>query len=152
MKRKAFRSVLLVFLLIISLFLISPVSLAHSGGTDEEGGHNSPDGYHYHHGYPAHQHPNGECPYDFDDNVDHRERSSDSSDSISTQSNKSSFLSTLLQLLTIFAIFFISFGLPAIIGSLFCKNTSKIGCFSWIIFLLLLAGYAYCMKENIFWF
>lgn len=39
---------------------------AHSGGTDWRGGHNdnSTGGYHYHHGYPEHQHSNGICPYD----------------------------------------------------------------------------------------
>lgn len=38
---------------------------AHSGKTDASGGHNSPSGYHYHcGGYPAHQHPNGVCPYE----------------------------------------------------------------------------------------
>lgn len=44
-------------------------SYAHSGRTDSSGGHyNHTTGeYHYHHGYPAHQHPNGVCPYDFDD-------------------------------------------------------------------------------------
>lgn len=38
---------------------------AHSGGTDSSGGHydRSTGEYHYHHGHPAHQHPNGICPY-----------------------------------------------------------------------------------------
>lgn len=48
------------------LILISPV-FSHSGRTDSNGGHNGPGGYHYHHGYPEHQHINGVCPYDFDD-------------------------------------------------------------------------------------
>jgi hypothetical protein len=45
-----------------ALPIISPL---HSGGTDGAGGHydHSTGEYHYHHGYPAHQHPNGECPY-----------------------------------------------------------------------------------------
>lgn len=39
---------------------------AHSGGTDANGGHynRSTGEYHYHHGYPAHQHVDGVCPYD----------------------------------------------------------------------------------------
>lgn len=39
---------------------------AHSGRTDAQGGHydRSTGEYHYHHGYPAHQHPNGVCPYE----------------------------------------------------------------------------------------
>jgi hypothetical protein len=41
------------------------LSFAHSGRTDGKGGHhdNINGGYHYHHGYPAHDHPNGTCPY-----------------------------------------------------------------------------------------
>jgi hypothetical protein len=37
--------------------------------TDGNGGHyNSSTGeYHYHHGYPAHSHTNGVCPYEYDD-------------------------------------------------------------------------------------
>lgn len=42
---------------------------AHPGRTDSNGGHwdNSTGEYHYHHGYEAHQHPDGICPYDYDD-------------------------------------------------------------------------------------
>lgn len=36
------------------------------GRTDSNGGHYSADGYHYHHGYSAHQHPNGICGYETD--------------------------------------------------------------------------------------
>lgn len=51
-------------LLAVLLLLASP-ALAHSGRTDSQGGHyNRRTGeYHFHHGYPAHQHPNGVCPY-----------------------------------------------------------------------------------------
>ena len=51
---------------IIILFLPC-ISFAHSGGTDDSGGHNSPTGYHYHHGHPAHSHSGGVCPYNYDD-------------------------------------------------------------------------------------
>lgn len=54
--------------LILLLLFILPVSaLAHPGGTDANGGHHDGSEYHYHHGYPAHQHTNGVCPYNFDD-------------------------------------------------------------------------------------
>ena len=58
------RIILISFLL--ALFIIS-VSYAHPGRTDANGGHydNSTGEYHYHHGYPAHQHPNGVCPYSY---------------------------------------------------------------------------------------
>lgn len=46
----------------LSVFL---TAYGHSGGTDKNGGHyNRQTGeYHYHHGYPEHQHYNGVCPY-----------------------------------------------------------------------------------------
>lgn len=54
---------------LLSVLLLSlPVS-AHSGRTDSAGGHHDNKNvsglgpYHYHHGYPAHLHPNGVCPY-----------------------------------------------------------------------------------------
>lgn len=53
---------LMTLLLII---LVTNTVLSHSGKTDSSGGHyNSSTGeYHYHHGYSAHQHPGGVCPY-----------------------------------------------------------------------------------------
>ncbi|WP_374045395.1 YHYH domain-containing protein [uncultured Anaerotruncus sp.] len=55
---------------LLSILLLSlPVS-AHSGRTDSAGGHRDNKNasglgpYHYHHGYPAHLHPNGVCPYE----------------------------------------------------------------------------------------
>lgn len=56
------RKIILCSLLIILCF--PTASLAHSGGTDAYGGHDSPNGYHYHHGYPAHIHYHNICPYD----------------------------------------------------------------------------------------
>ena len=65
--------------LAISLFLflaILPITAyAHSGGTDASGGHydRSTGEYHYHHGYPAHDHYDmdgdgiPDCPYDFNE-------------------------------------------------------------------------------------
>ena len=60
MKRK-----IALFLLLLTLLCIP--AAAHSGGTDENGGHinHSTGEYHYHHGYPAHQHDGGVCPYSF---------------------------------------------------------------------------------------
>lgn len=53
--------------LILALFVSS--ASAHAGKTDANGGHyNRATGeYHFHHGYSAHQHTGGVCPYDFDD-------------------------------------------------------------------------------------
>lgn len=86
------RKRLLAFLLAF-LLLLSPTVLAHSGKTDANGGHydRSTGEYHYHHGYPAHQHYDMDgdgvvdCPYDFDDKTDHSSRS-DSGSSYDVQS------------------------------------------------------------------
>ena len=72
---KQFLAAVLVAVLVIP----SPV-LAHGGRTDASGGHTdrSTGEYHYHHGYSAHQHPNGVCPYNFDDQTDHSSGTSSS--------------------------------------------------------------------------
>lgn len=63
--RKAMRYSISVLVFICLVLSISFVSSAHSGRTDSAGGHydRSTGEYHYHHGYSAHQHPNGVCPY-----------------------------------------------------------------------------------------
>ena len=50
--------------LLFAAFFCTTV-LAHSGGTDANGGHydRTTGEYHYHLGYPAHQHEGGVCPY-----------------------------------------------------------------------------------------
>ena len=75
MKRKILSA---VALLIAILCIPAAVAFAHPGRTDSSGGHyNRETGeYHYHHGYPAHQHPNGVCPYDFDDATEESSESS----------------------------------------------------------------------------
>lgn len=53
-------------LTVIAIIIICVVtSTAHPGRTDGQGGHHvsGTSEYHYHHGHPAHQHPNGVCPY-----------------------------------------------------------------------------------------
>lgn len=71
MKLRIITSITLIVLIIFNLSL--PV-LAHSGKTDANGGHydSSTGEYHYHHGYPEHQHTNGKCPYDYDDKTNHQ--------------------------------------------------------------------------------
>lgn len=54
---------------VLVLTAIMPVGLAHSGRTDSSGGHHDYKNksglgsYHYHHGYSAHLHTGGYCPY-----------------------------------------------------------------------------------------
>lgn len=54
-----------IILAILTVLLLFSSALAHPGDTDSKGGHynRSTGEYHYHHGYPEHQHPNGVCPY-----------------------------------------------------------------------------------------
>lgn len=53
-----------IVLCAVILFIIP--AYAHSGMTDANGGNYERGEYHCHNGYPAHQHVNGKCPYDFD--------------------------------------------------------------------------------------
>jgi cobalamin biosynthesis Mg chelatase CobN len=80
------RIVFIVSLLVAAL-LLAVTAWAHSGRTDSRGGHtnHSTGEYHYHHGYSAHQHPNGVCPYDSDDETN--EPSSDSKNKIESNKN-----------------------------------------------------------------
>lgn len=64
------RTVRDIAVVVLSLCLCMPgAALAHSGRTDANGGHRDNKNasglgsYHYHHGYGAHLHPGGVCPY-----------------------------------------------------------------------------------------
>ena len=63
------KKALCIIVATIYIFSFAVLCFAHSGRTDSSGGHkdSSTGEYHYHHGYPAHQHKNGNCPYNFDD-------------------------------------------------------------------------------------
>lgn len=74
-RKKGFVMRRIFFLFCSFLLLFSCSASAHPGRTDAQGGHydNSTGTYHFHHGYPAHQHTNGICPYDYDDATVHHE-------------------------------------------------------------------------------
>lgn len=76
----------ILWVIIIIVLLLCASSAAHPGRTDEDGGHrDSGTGeYHYHHGYPAHQHENGVCPYNYDDRTGWNSGSASSSKSTKT--------------------------------------------------------------------
>lgn len=59
------KKILCIITAIICLLSFTLLCFAHSGRTDSSGGHYDriTGEYHYHHGYSAHQHPNGICPY-----------------------------------------------------------------------------------------
>lgn len=75
-----------LMLFIILVFALSLPASAHAGRTDSRGGHTdrSTGEYHYHHGYEAHLHINGECPYNFIDKTDHSSGSSSGTPSASS--------------------------------------------------------------------
>ena len=89
--RKKLLSVVIIF---IVLLINIPIVYGHSGRTDANGGHynRSTGEYHYHHGYPAHQHYNGVCPYLDQDKDDKRNSNKSESDYSSNNysNNKSS--------------------------------------------------------------
>ena len=66
--KRAVSATLVLVLAVICMLAGCLMADAHSGRTDAKGGHydRSTGEYHYHHGYPAHQHPNGVCPYEND--------------------------------------------------------------------------------------
>lgn len=77
---------LIPILACILLLSCCTAAYAHPGATDANGGHydHSTGEYHYHHGYPAHQHPDGRCPYNYDDRTGWNSGSSSGgSDSVS---------------------------------------------------------------------
>lgn len=67
------------------------IVFAHPGRTDSSGGHwnHSTGEYHYHHGYPAHQHVDGVCPYDYDNKTSYNDETSESEHSANP--NQSSY-------------------------------------------------------------
>lgn len=65
MKNNITKVITCFFIVLLSICSLAVISFAHSGRTDGSGGHynHSTGEYHYHHGHPAHQHIDGECPY-----------------------------------------------------------------------------------------
>ena len=63
--KKVFKTSLILISIVIIILGSCVAVFAHPGKTDSNGGHfdRSIGEYHYHHGYPAHQHENGTCPY-----------------------------------------------------------------------------------------
>lgn len=81
--------------IIIALFLAVPsIVVAHSGGTDSNGGHhdyNNVSGlgsYHYHHGYGPHLHDGGICPYDSNNSSNVVQIDSNDTDSLPEQAER----------------------------------------------------------------
>lgn len=113
--------------------LLTVPANAHSGGTDENGGHYDGGDYHYHHGYSAHDHYDMDgdgdidCPYDFRDNVDHNRGESYSGGASSNRSAKTTseekpgVALTILQVVLYIIAFCIAvcYGVPMVLMVLF---------------------------------
>lgn len=121
----------------LSLLILSAVvAYAHNGRTDYKGGHydSETSEYHYHHGYPAHDHINGECPYDFKD----KSSSSGGSSSVSSSSVSVAPSSPKKRLTTkeicwiVFSVIYIFIGFVLFVRHK--KSLDKTGCL-FVIFL-----------------
>lgn len=120
-------SAVLTILSVLLITLIIPV-FAHPGSLDANGGHydRSTGEYHYHHGYPAHQHTNGICPYDFKDNPNDdyspKKNSSSSNSAITAEKNDDNATSllpvTISFITTLLSLIFLA-------GKLICRIDSK---------------------------
>ena len=68
------KKIFIVLFFVVLTFCGSVAICAHPGRTDKNGGHTdkSTGTYHYHHGYEAHLHIGGICPYEFDDKTGER--------------------------------------------------------------------------------
>lgn len=104
------------FLIFIFISFLPLFFEAHSGKTDFKGGHfdNNTGEYHYHHGYPAHKHTNGNCPYDFNDKTE----PSDKKKSESSKKDSDDWLNIILTIVV--TIFIIIPGCIFIIPSCIC--------------------------------
>lgn len=119
------------------LFVLTPV-FAHSGRTDSSGGHHdrSTGSYHYHHGYPAHDHKDldgdgkKDCPYDFDDQTDHSSRSQ-GIDKLAQEIKKQKEAeepepATLREILSIiFSIIVLAWWVPFMVYDCICRHRRK---------------------------
>ena len=109
LKRKTLCAAMLSVLFLATSF----TAWGHPGRTDSSGGHydRSTGEYHYHHGYPAHQHPGGVCPYDFDDKTE-----STSSLGMKSASDKVKYV------MSFSSSYFIVFVAGAVISAIICSK------------------------------
>ena len=121
--KKAARIILLAFVLLLAIAVLSGIAAAHSGRTDSNGGHtdSSTGEYHYHHGYPAHQHEDLdgagqlECPYEFVDQTGENSGSSSGSSSSSVKTSETAIKEVTVYRTPVWA--YISFGVLGIIAT-----------------------------------
>ena len=118
-----------VIMLFIAVIILTLAVTAHPGKTDSKGGHydRQNGGYHYHHGYPAHKHTNGECPYDYDTQTQESEKepstketssknnTSQSTNTISKKHTGKNKYNVFVYILSFVAAFFLIYGIPLVL-------------------------------------
>ncbi len=118
--------ILLIFSIALSVFpcFVS----AHPGRTDSAGGHydRSMGEYHYHHGYPAHQHENGVCKYNFDDQTNSNNNQTNSNNNTGIKKASSNTESNERYKFIIILIFAAGLFVFAVYPRVSKKKTSKI--------------------------
>lgn len=90
------RKILSIIVCVFALSFVCMTVYAHPGRTDSNGGHtdHSTGEYHYHHGYPAHDHYDmdgdgiPDCPYKFEDITSQNKSSHSSNSATSDSTNK----------------------------------------------------------------
>lgn len=130
----------LIRILTAGLFLLvfALTATAHSGRTDSSGGHRdrSTGAYHYHHGYPAHDHKDldgdgkKDCPYDFDDQTDHSNHSQGTDKLVQEikkqKESEEPEPATLREILsTIFSIVVLAWWVPFMVYGCICEHRRK---------------------------
>lgn len=142
--------------ILLCAYYLCVATVAHSGRTDGNGGHrdNVNGGYHYHHGYSAHQHYDmdgdgkKDCPYTFDDKTNHSTNSSTEDDSSNSQ-NTITFWDVLKAMLTelipaIILGFGVTYILWLIFGLIFSLIFNKdIGCSTYLICFVIVSVVSY---------
>lgn len=123
--------IVLVFLLLLNFFVS-----AHSGKTDSNGGHydHSTGEYHYHHGYPAHDHYDmdgdgrKDCPYKFNNKTNSGSGSSGKYEDRESKNNIT-FKQVIFAVFALIPIGFVSAGIVYMLSYLLlmiiqwiCKN------------------------------
>lgn len=168
--KRAMRLPVVVVLFAAALaFALSTTVFAHPGRTDSSGGHYDRETgeYHYHHGFEAHQHVNGECPFDFVDLTGQNSGGStnkslaleleDARNVTEKNTSEDSVINSILRIAT--AATFV-FGWPLyilsfFINSLFPKRMQRLDPSScmwivWVATVFFVAAFEYPLDRNVF--
>ena len=111
--------------------MICSITLAHPGRTDGNGGHynRSTGEYHYHHGYPAHDHENGICPYAYNDKTNSNSSTNEvAKNNITNKREENISVGSILSEIVLFVLFV----LPVILASIYIIFIHLFLIYDWI--------------------